>query len=618
MKENAMWRHAWVSGVFLATASLCVSAWAAAPRKQPKADPGREAAETVMRAELTGQVDRKARLADAIRELPDSPLVRWQAGFVRESDSWIAFDATSLTDSGNSLLADYESRRRDAQATFDSQLQLANWCRKQRLLDQERAHLFTALAVSPGRQDPAVLERLGYVQLGAQWLSREQLLDWQKLNQQAGQSLTKWQPRLEKIVRRLSGTAVQRQTALRELQKINEPLAVPAIEYVMTGRDEDVTQTALQTLGQIEGPGSSLALARQAVFAAWPGVRTGATSLLKNRKRDDFVPGLLSLLATPGQTGFRIYQDPSRGALSCTYAMAVETDGSMQLQVSTLHVVIPETVLTFQTAPGTRRPGLDLSNAMSRWGAQRQADKLVRDQIFAQAAAAEAFNDRIRDFNERVIAVLADIAGNDPVQDPRKWWQWWQSESDLQYLYDKDVVVYSDEVQAATAPVLTLRAVDCLAAGAPVRTDRGLKPIEEIRVGDRVLSQDVETGELAYKPVLLTTVRLPQQLRSMRLGNETFVTTQGHRFWDSGRGWVKVRDLEPQTLLHTVTGNAPVWSVKPGQTVQTYNLLVADFHTFFVGQTGLLSQDALVPRGTDNFLPGLSRANAVAEAKNSQ
>ena len=38
-------------------------------------------------------------------------------------------------------------------------------------------------------------------------------------------------------------------------------------------------------------------------------------------------------------------------------------------------------------------------------------------------------------------------------------------------------------------------------AGTLVRTDRGLIPIDKIRIGDRVLSQPEESGELAYKRV---------------------------------------------------------------------------------------------------------------------
>jgi hypothetical protein len=88
--------------------------------------------------------------------------------------------------------------------------------------------------------------------------------------------------------------------------------------------------------------------------------------------------------------------------------------------------------------------------------------------------------------------------------------------------------------------------------------------------------------------------------------------TGGHHLWSSGGGWIKSRDLESQALLHTVTGNTPVWTAKKGETAQTYNLDVADFHTYFVGKTGILSHDVLTPRGTNNLVPGLSRMNATA------
>src|SRR5262249_53132589 len=81
----------------------------------------------------------------------------------------------------------------------------------------------------------------------------------------------------------------------------------------------------------------------------------------------------------------------------------------------------------------------------------------------------------------------------------------------------------------------------------------------------------------------------------------------GHRFWNPGPGWIRARDLEPQTLLHTVTGNTPLWLSKKGNTAETYNLVVADFHTCFVGNTGVLCQDLLIPRGTNSVVPGMVR-----------
>ncbi|WP_246370047.1 polymorphic toxin-type HINT domain-containing protein, partial [Saccharibacillus deserti] len=45
---------------------------------------------------------------------------------------------------------------------------------------------------------------------------------------------------------------------------------------------------------------------------------------------------------------------------------------------------------------------------------------------------------------------------------------------------------------------------NCFTAGTQVKTDQGDKNIEEIEVGDRVLSQDDVTGEEGYKTVTAT------------------------------------------------------------------------------------------------------------------
>jgi hypothetical protein len=223
-------------------------------------------------------------------------------------------------------------------------------------------------------------------------------------------------------------------------------------------------------------------------------------------------------------------------------------------------------------------------------------------------------NERTDELNKRVINVLAVVSGQDAVPDVKAWWRWWDDFSDTQNQYDKPVVVKVDEDYVGDPSTHYYR-ISCFAAGTPVRTERGPLSIENIKVGDRVLAQNVETGELAYKPVLKTTVRPPKELATLRLDAETIVCTGGHRFWKSGSGWIKARDVASQTMLHTVTGNVPVWSARKGTTAETYNLVVADFHTYFVGKTGLLCQDLLVPPSTNNVVPGLSRANAVAQAR---
>ena len=81
------------------------------------------------------------------------------------------------------------------------------------------------------------------------------------------------------------------------------------------------------------------------------------------------------------------------------------------------------------------------------------------------------------------------------------------------------------------------------------------------------------------------------------------------------RRWIKARDLTPQSLARTVTASAPVGSIGKGATEETYNLVVADFHSYFVGRAGVLVQDLPLPQPTNVLVPGLSRTNAVAQAR---
>jgi hypothetical protein len=138
-------------------------------------------------------------------------------------------------------------------------------------------------------------------------------------------------------------------------------------------------------------------------------------------------------------------------------------------------------------------------------------------------------------------------------------------------------------------------------------TDTGRRPIETLKIGDRVLSQDIDTGELRFRVVEQTTVRPPHSSMTVEFGSDRIGCTGGHNFWKAGEGWVKARDLEPGDRVRTPTGTVAVTAKQVAQAAKTYNLVVEGFHTYFVGESGLLVQDVLPPTPTDMVLPGLSR-----------
>lgn len=122
-----------------------------------------------------------------------------------------------------------------------------------------------------------------------------------------------------------------------------------------------------------------------------------------------------------------------------------------------------------------------------------------------------------------------------------------------------------------------------------------------------MLAQDPITGELAYRPVVRTTVRDRSALVDVRLPGETIVATGGHPFWVAGKGWLNARRLEPGMLLHGINGPQRIEAVtsQPEGDRPVYNLAVEDFHDYFVGSSRVLLHDITSRQPTRGPLPGL-------------
>lgn len=640
LKSAALWspfnlRQSVRFALVLAACALCVPASSAPKKSAPRPDPGVPAVEKVLRDEIAGEVDRRGRLADTLASHPESAAARWQSGFVREENTWRPFDDPSSAAGESQSLKEYRDRRSDGPHTFQGQLELANWCRQHELADQERAHLWAALELAGDQDGSDVVRRLGFVLVGNRWLNRQDLSTWQRQIRTSLDSVKRFGPRLEKIAQQLEGSDRQRELAARELKRLNDPDVIPAVEYVLCGR-EHAARLAVAALARFGESAASLALARQAAFSSLPDVRSEASAALKPRRFEDFVPDLVGLLSAParveGTRGWRYSEDlgqfaggPVSLAFASSYLIARETEDQFRVELlNTLDNRLTEllaaqgTLISFRLATATGEFELTTSS-----GGRRLVRDLGRsilsveqtrtdgDRLHAVQSAVDAENARTEDLNRRIINVLAVLSGRDATDDVQSWWRWWADYTDTTRIGDKPVVVQRVD-ETIGDPTARFTRLSCFAAGTPVWTDRGLAAIESVKVGDRVLSQDIESGELAYKPVIKATVRPPKELTTLRFGDEAITCTGGHRFWACGEGWIKARDLKSHVILHTVTGNTLLSSAKPGQTAQTHNLVVADFHTYFVGKTGVLCQDLLIPQGTNVLVPGLPRARTAA------
>lgn len=129
----------------------------------------------------------------------------------------------------------------------------------------------------------------------------------------------------------------------------------------------------------------------------------------------------------------------------------------------------------------------------------------------------------------------------------------------------------------------------CFTAGTLIKTIQGKKKIEDIQVGDKVLSKDDKTGKIAYKKVKRLFKREVDKIYTVQVGKEKIETTAEHPFWVKGKGWVKAKDLQKGDLLEDENGvGLPVEKIliKIEKTT-VYNFEVEDFHTYYVSDTGI-------------------------------
>ena len=126
----------------------------------------------------------------------------------------------------------------------------------------------------------------------------------------------------------------------------------------------------------------------------------------------------------------------------------------------------------------------------------------------------------------------------------------------------------------------------CFAAGTPLLTPEGSRPIEALRPGDLVLAAPEGNPEGPVTPRLVEQVfRAESALVTLEVGGRSIRTTAEHPFWVEGRGWTKAADLIAGDRLRCADGRRVVVAGvrDAGEIAAVYNLRVAADHTYFVG-----------------------------------
>ena len=147
-----------------------------------------------------------------------------------------------------------------------------------------------------------------------------------------------------------------------------------------------------------------------------------------------------------------------------------------------------------------------------------------------------------------------------------------------------DKALNIDELKLETKPI------QGFPAGTRVHTDKGLVPIQEVKVGDMVLSKpESGEGKLCYKPVVRTVSYEDKEIweltyfkvkantdiskldkgKLLQLSKKgqmiTIIATPNHPFWVKGIGWTRLDELQNRQIIQTKATDIEilVFSVQP-------------------------------------------------------
>jgi hypothetical protein len=555
--------------------------------------------------------ERARHLAAAIASDPANMLARGLAGLVSYKAKWrpvAEIERASANDPARqALIREYLDRRARTPHTADAQLKLAAWCGENGLTEQAVAHYTEVTRIDPGRE--LAWKKLGYLKKGNRWVKPEDAAALKLEIERQKKADQQWKPRLEKLREGLeSSSSVRRDKAREGLAQITDPRAFPMVMKVFGPGGESMQNVAVGVLAQIDGPTASIGLALLVVNSPSPEARRRAVAALARRDPRD----IIGLLIMRVQKRYKYEVKPSRGPGS-TAALLVDGerfDLRRFYQMPAIDDRLGPIDAIFGLVGGTTptlildppediaaRLQLGMGRAVE---VNRNRNLAMQQSVDDDIRMLDDLNAQIDQTNERVLPVLQTLTGQDLGTDQKAWTGWWGDQLGLVADQDSSSSTPPTSTELVALPDTPLVIPEngvvivhhsCFAAGTLVHSLDGARPIESIRVGDLVLSQNTTSGELSFESVVAVHLNKPNPTLKLSVNDGPIVATGIHRFWKVGAGWTMARELKGGDRLRMIDGATSIQAIEPAATQRVYNLDVAKNRNFFVGKRGLLVHD---------------------------
>jgi hypothetical protein len=230
---------------------------------------------------------------------------------------------------------------------------------------------------------------------------------------------------------------------------------------------------------------------------------------------------------------------------------------------------------------------------------QQQAE-ISRQRLQADIAAIDRYNDDVNRLNDRALVALKTGLGDDLGSDRQTWLRWWKNlwettaaSRAVTRAPDGGAAGAGNEAPGdAQGQGRPRRAwVPGFAGGTLVWSLSGVRPIEELRAGDKVLTQDLATGALGFAPVLTIRCNASAPVKAIALGDAAIIATDLERLWVAGKGWVMTGELKPGDRLRARGGVVRVVSIDVSGARSVYHVQVPPGRGVFIGERGILAHD---------------------------
>ncbi|QDV86170.1 polymorphic toxin-type HINT domain-containing protein [Planctomycetes bacterium TBK1r] len=543
-----------------------------------------------LRAELDGDSEkREMYLTSAIRQNPNDSAARSMSGFLKQDDRWMPVQRSASLNASNDVLSQYSFLRDRYAGTLAGEIALARWCRINEMEDREQLHWRNVIASDPNHDEAR--KRLKLREFRGQLMTKEEVDAYKQSLIDDKRALRKWEPTLNRLRRELESTpSAQESDAWKHLAAIDDPEAVAAMEKLVRRVDTNLQIHLVDTIGSIQAQDSADALVRLSLNLSDTDAREAAARKLAEHPVHAYAPQYLDQLESPIQAVSSL-NAIGYTVISHTRLRQERPDDAINLFQSTnagLTVQDPR----FRATPAYRQI---VAREVS----------LHRRKIAETERAVAQKNAQTEQLNGRIFNALRIATGEEMGDVPSLWWDWWKHYNE--YLvpdYKREYYFTNTDYRRRTIRAPQARRCECFPAGTLVHTETGKRPIEGIRPGDKVLSQDLTTGELSYRLVLQTSIRPPSDTMQIAVGGELITATVGHPFWVVGRGWTMAKELNPGDRLREIHRSTPIDVTEGGVDSEAYNLMVDQTHSYFVGDAGFLVHDNIIREASRSPLPG--------------